>query len=362
MIEVIQKLMMGLAIAGVTSCSGNLPPNPLPSPSPSPTPPPEDQHQPVCSPPDLVKGCWHQPPGEDWQFIPPDPDPPSDDCTPQLSAALMPPLNGDGWLSLGTETVFASEMKAAIIAARGACSAAWSDERCLLNGPAGIDQGYLLIAKQLQVKGVRAAQAVDAQGRLYDHLFVCRDSRVCEEWKLFAFTDGCLAQSQYRGAHLAPADSAPAPPPAPPAPPPPADGCTAPLPPKLWTAETLPDGWGSDEIGKPRWVIECGPHNNVIDCTAKVAPRACEYCDAIGMGEAGGQIRCGCPVRNECPGTFKCEERAACEAYLTGGTRLEPRNGATCEIANDNPFQFRPSGGNCRLVSAGDPRVYSEWY
>jgi hypothetical protein len=141
------------------------------------------------------------------------------------------------------------------------------------------------------------------------------------------------------------------------------------LPPKVWTAVTLPDGWSEDQIGQPRWEIGCVPHSNVVDCTAKVAPHACGYCDAIGMGEIGGQIRCGCPVRNECkpveqtpPQNFKCEERVACEAYLTGGTKLESRNDATCEFAHGNPFQFHPSGGNCRLCSIGDPRVCGGWF
>jgi hypothetical protein len=82
------------------------------------------------------------------------------------------------------------------------------------------------------------------------------------------------------------------------------------------------------------------------------------------MGEAGGQIRCGCPVRNECPGTFKCEERAACEGYLTGGTKLEAKegSGATCAFVNSNPFQFEPSGGDCRLCSVEDPRVCGGWF
>jgi hypothetical protein len=122
----------------------------------------------------------------------------------------------------------------------------------------------------------------------------------------------------------------------------------------------LPDGWGENEIGRPRWQINCGPHGKLIDCTAQVAPRACGYCDSIGMGEMGGQIRCGCPVRNECPG-FKCDERGACEAYLTGGTKLEAKPGATCSFVRGNPFQFEPSDGQCRLCSS-DGSVCGGWF
>jgi hypothetical protein len=145
----------------------------------------------------------------------------------------------------------------------------------------------------------------------------------------------------------------------PPIEPPSAAACGNPLPPKVWTAETLPDGWGVDEIGKPRWTINCGPHQGKIDCVAVVNPRACEYCTAIGMGTMpdGVQPRCGCPVRQE--GT---PERVPCETYLTGGTKLESRNGATCAFVNDNPFVFEPSGGNCRLCSVGDGRVCGGWY
>jgi hypothetical protein len=161
----------------------------------------------------------------------------------------------------------------------------------------------------------------------------------------------------------------------PPVDPPPANpgSCSAPLPPKVWTAGTLPPNWGENEIGQPRWIIGCGPHPNgrVIDCSANVAPHACGYCDSIGMGEAGGQIRCGCPVRNECkpvdqtpPQNFKCEERVACEQYLTGGTKLVKKDGftGTCSFANSNPFQFEPSGGQCKLCSVEDPRVCGGWF
>jgi hypothetical protein len=120
-------------------------------------------------------------------------------------------------------------------------------------------------------------------------------------------------------------------------------------------------------------VVGCKPHSNVIDCTVQNV-RACDYCAAIGMGESGGQIRCGCPVRNECkppedkPQNFKCEERSACEQYLTGGTVLESRNGATCEFVHGNPSMFKPNAGNCRLCGVngttyrGERQGCGEWF
>lgn len=44
---------------------GGQPPGP---PSPPPPTPPPIEHQPVCNPGDIC-GCWHQPPGQDWQKL-----------------------------------------------------------------------------------------------------------------------------------------------------------------------------------------------------------------------------------------------------------------------------------------------------
>lgn len=136
---------------------------------------------------------------------------------------------------------------------------------------------------------------------------------------------------------------------------PPASTCPAPLPPRIWTAETLPRGWGEDQIGKPRWMIACKPHGAVVDCTPKLPSHSCDYCASIGMGEIGGTIRCDCPVRPD-----GHPDRVACEEYLAGGKLvLEARNGATCE--RTAPTMFRPNGGNCRLCSP-DKAVCGEWF
>lgn len=156
-----------------------------------------------------------------------------------------------------------------------------------------------------------------------------------------------------------PAGPTPAPSPTVGSPPaPPAGDCKAPVPPRFWTRDTLPDGWGEDQIGKPRWELNCQKHGRVVDCTPIVAPRACEYCAAIGMGfYPDGQWRCGCPVRPECgigdlPDAI-CHQRPACEAYLLGGgTFLKSLDGKPCERSSDNPLQFLPRDGQCRLCSA----------
>lgn len=60
-----------------------------------PTPPPSPAHTPVCVPPGLVTACWHQPPGQDWQYIPaieiitPPPEQPPD-TTPTAPGVICP--------------------------------------------------------------------------------------------------------------------------------------------------------------------------------------------------------------------------------------------------------------------------------
>jgi hypothetical protein len=297
----------------------------------------------------------------------PTPPPTETECSPVLDPAMSAPANDDANWQQAADQSLPSEWKSAVwnavAAAKQVCPSAWSGD-CMAGGPSKIDQGYLLISKELQKAGIAASQAVSSSGQKADHLWV-RRSPSSKDWnasKLFFYGNGCLitgdgAFTVHGWYTFVGGDPTP-----PPVDPPPTSGsCTAPLPPKVWTAETLPDGWGSDQIGQPRWELGCVPHGNVVDCTPKVAPHACDYCAAIGMGDIGGQPRCGCPVRNECPG-FKCEERAACEAYLTGGTQLVARNGATCEYANNNPLQFKPNNGNCQLCSVGDPRVCGGWF
>jgi hypothetical protein len=294
-------------------------------------------------------------------------EPPATECAPVLDPTRSAPIAPDSAWPKAQDQSLPTEWKQdvwkAVQKAQQACPAAWVGN-CMRGGPGAIDQGYLLISKELQIAGGYASQGQTPSGERKDHLWVRRSSS-SNDWnatKLFFYGNGCLITGD--GAFTAHGwytyvGSETTPPPEPP----PVAGCSDPLPPKVWTAGTLPPGWGSDEIGKPRWVLGCKPHNNVIDCTAKVEPRACDYCASIGMGDIGGQQRCGCPVRNECPG-FKCEERQACEAYLTGGTKLEAKqgSGATCAFAHGNPFQFWPSGGNCRLCSVGDPRVCGGWF
>jgi len=65
-IEMLRRLFVGLALAGVTACTGNRPPVVTPTP-----PPPQPQcaeGQTTC--------CWHQPPGNEWLYACPAPEVP----------------------------------------------------------------------------------------------------------------------------------------------------------------------------------------------------------------------------------------------------------------------------------------------
>src|SRR3990167_1560736 len=90
--EWIQRLIVGLAVAGVSAC-GPVGPPPQPPPTPAPQP------SPICEP-GATCGCWHQPPGEDWQQLPPCPGPPPQPtpCNPLLDPGLSaPPADSDLW-------------------------------------------------------------------------------------------------------------------------------------------------------------------------------------------------------------------------------------------------------------------------
>lgn len=61
--------IIGLAL--LTGCGGY-----VPQAKPPISPPVDTVHVPVCVPPGLVSGCWHQPPNQNWQYIPPSTTPP----------------------------------------------------------------------------------------------------------------------------------------------------------------------------------------------------------------------------------------------------------------------------------------------
>jgi hypothetical protein len=182
----------------------------------------------------------------------------------------------------------------------------------------------------------------------------------------------CSGGGAYRGNFQIPdsyCDSAQPipPPPGGSVPPPVTDyGCPDPQPPRVWTVDNLPDGWGEDNLGKPDWFLTSKPHNNVIDTTALMT-RNEPYCASIGMSPmADGTKRATCPVRNECgagvPPNDMCHDRVKCERYLAEGDWIvNSRNGATCVANPENSAQFYPNSGNCQLCNPAKT-VCTDWY
>jgi len=364
-----------LVLFGCGPISGPQPPTPTPQPIPDPQ----------CSVTGEAHSCWHWPPDSTMPLYAcpvkdanggivgvvnvtggpaqcptnpaptptPTPVPVPTDCNPILDAGLMPPLNSDDWSDAGFSPSFQNDVTDAVKKAQAACPTVWnqpaSASSCLTSADK-IDQGYLLISKQLQYKGLRAAQAVDASGRLYDHLYICLTSTKCESWKLFEYNAGCLTGNPYKGTYLSPQPPSPTPVPTPT--PTPIGGCTAPVTPKVDKFNDLAviNGW--------------------FDATAQFyngetrrwdGVYVIGYCDSIGFVN-----RLHCPARMECgeipnPVAVKCEERVACERLgVSGDINGEPKWVSDGPIIyNDNIFKAKCNGGTKIKICSSDGFVCS---
>lgn len=201
----------------------------------------------------------------------------------------------------------------------------------------------------------RLAAEIRAQGHCafggIEAVFIERPDKLFEEWHSVFFGTGGWTNSgkgKYMLSHFVKSTS-------PTDPAPPANGCPAPpCPLRVWTAETLPPGWGQDAIGTPAWKLKCKPHGrDKVDCTP-VTDRQEPYCRKIGMSPDGdGKLKAACPMRPD-----GHPQRAEVEAWVTGGTKLE---GPGCEFVDGNPMQYFQAGGKCRLCSA-DGLTCGGWF
>lgn len=312
----------------------------------------------------------------------PDPTPiptPTPTPTPQPDGFLTPPP----YIDDDAVTVIPGDMRAtrwdelwaAVNDYKATLPGDWNPEQtCLAQKAAGIDRAFGQIAARLDRKGITAGQPIEGGGKRIDAIAVGRGlgadgTEALEYYHLFEYGGGCLATSpkslvgvwSLRVKNVVVEDDF---------------GCPAPRPERVWTKETLPLGWGENEIGQPRWKLTSEPRGAWIDTTA-VTIRNLPYAEAIGMSPMdNGAPRDGVPMRNEGPRWVeRCEEyihgenpygltlaqcqaartskdRVACEKYVAGGTWIvDSDDGKPCEQNPDNPAQFAARDGHCRLCS-----------
>jgi hypothetical protein len=112
------------------------------------------------------------------------------------------------------------------------------------------------------------------------------------------------------------------------------------------------------------WSVKCTA-SGVCDPTPLVA-RDCEYCQAIGMGEYNGQPRCGCPARNECPGTpgyeSMCVDRIACEQELMRAPFPVWRGDGEIRPVDENRFRVKCDDCSWLEVCNGDGSICAMAY
>ena len=113
------------------------------------------------------------------------------------------------------------------------------------------------------------------------------------------------------------------------------------------------------------WSVKCSD-GGVCDPTPLVA-KDCEFCRDIGMGTGpGGQVRCGCPARNECPGTpgyeSLCTDRIACEQHLMQAPFPVWKGDGEIRPVDENLFRVKCDGCNWLEVCNGPGTICAMAY
>jgi hypothetical protein len=302
-----KKALAAVAIVAMVGCGFKIPPIPWPGPTPTPIPAPDPTPEPPPPDPDPTPDPTPEPP------------PPAPFCAGEDSLVAHP--------APGPQ-----EQEKVRSAIRALGDLRGNPPRVVLDRLA--DEIRRQNPGQCVISGQEA-------------VFLQRADQLWEEYHAVYFGDGSWTDSgngKYVGTHRE--GGPPAPPPV--EPPPVVDyGCPEPRPARVWTAETLPPGWGQDAIGTPRWRLTGGPHGQWVDTTALVW-RNEPHCRAIGMSPmADGTPRGECPPRPD-----GHPDRLACERYLAEGEWVVVSDdGLPCERHPSNPAQFRARGGHCRLCN-----------
>jgi hypothetical protein len=320
-------LVLGLAALSFTllSCGGGHTPPPVPPPTPPPAPtcpPSQGALGPLCSPPDLVTGCYHQPPGEECQFIPATP--PVEPVPPAPPGACVPPhAESPDW---GVPVPPSARPFTAAI------------RNALLEGQAQLGDACGKDALQsLDALGAYMRARGYCAGRSVDSVAVLAPDELWEEYHAVYFGNGCwvTGPGAYKNAWPFNGDNPgggtqpppPVEPPTPPPNPPTTDACGTPEPPPL-------DRWKAHRVGSR------------YTATPLVYSPGGEFCRSIGLLNPDGVSgRQHCPPRAE-----GHPERVPCERQIIGapGPPSDPvwtwDAPVSCWV-EDNPFNFKCQGG-----------------
>lgn len=305
-------------------------PVPTPTPSPEPTAP-----APVCQEGQTC-GCWHMPPGQGWQQLPPCTTP-----TPPPASGCV--LAGEPSVSSPQPGTLGAQVNQAMKNLRPDCEVGGT---CLL-GDMTQQEWQAKVEAELRRMGLCAGQHAPSTDELAVavlgtdpwqgyHVFAGNDgsgpvppggARRTVKWAPQAFTGSWMPPS------VTPTPT-----------PPPVVGCSDPVTPKV-----------------DRWNLT--PHNRWVDATPLFYNRETTrwdgtmitgYCDAAKFVN-----RLHCPARSECPG-YKCEERSSCEALGVGGKPLWRCAVGQPDVNPANPFQASCGGAwieACAVDGTGCTRL-----
>ena len=321
-----------LSLAVLAGCWPPAPPGPTPTPSPEPTVP-----APVCQEGQTC-GCWHQPPGQDWQQLPPCPTP---GPTPTPGAGCT--LAGEPSVASAQPATLGGQVNQAMRNLRPGCEIGGT---CLL-GDTTQQEWQAQVEAELRRMGLCAGQHTPKTDEVAVamvptdpwqgyHIFAGDDSngpvppggaRRTVKWHPQAFTGSWMPPS------VTPT-------------PPPTQTCPAPLP----------------DRGEGKLRIQIHVGGGWADGTIQTVGTL-TYCEQIGMSPmADGTPRASCPMRSECPG-FQCELRDECELYAAKGKpkwETQP-TGLEVEHRQGNPWVARAADASMIRVCTADGSVCSVW-